>query len=250
MLVQHPWGLGFIWYSRKKKKKKSWNKIVSWEIPFLCQDQDRLNISWGTSESRSWTLATKLLELDPVQPGPGAAGRVQHRGLKCTGSGAQTVRGVHRRTEGFTDGQRGPPAGTHVLPPGHAWGGEQRCKRSTAKENRPEHQGVGLLVGKKRGAESSRRLGKDRESCPEDVTSTHWAAASPSAGRTCSWACRHCCRSARAWGLRQPSAIAAAASAEDRFAPRAKQALPPRAWAGWGGVARSRPRPERPWPRP
>lgn len=31
-----------------------------------------------------------------------------------------------------------------------------------------------------------------------DVTSTHWLSASSSAGRTCSLACRHCCKSARA----------------------------------------------------
>lgn len=51
---------------------------------------------------------------------------------------------------------------------------------------------------------------EDNRSCGTDVTSTHWAAASPSAGRTCSRACRHCCRSARAWGVRPLSAMALA----------------------------------------
>lgn len=48
------------------------------------------------------------------------------------------------------------------------------------------------------------------------VTSTHCAAASPSAGRTCRRACRHCCRSARAWAARPPSAMARVRTAHAR----------------------------------
>lgn len=87
-------------------------------------------------------------------------------------------------------------------------------------QHRPLHVPVATRPARRetRKSRAPRQRGKNRPTAPEnnrrscgaDVTSTHWAAASPSAGRTCSRACKHCCRSARAWGVRPLSAMAQA----------------------------------------
>lgn len=160
--------------------------------------------------------------------------------LTWTGS----ARGVRRST---------PPWSSHPgRPPSSSAGGQGVFVRHPGREVpcRPPHK-----LGNPAANHGGRR-GTATTQEGADVTSTHWAAASPSAGRTCSRACTHCWRSARACGARPPSAMAAAlAPGCHGFRPRVPEA-PPLAGrrGGWGGAwpgrgsARDRPRTP-PWGR-
>lgn len=92
------------------------------------------------------------------------------------------------------------------------------------------------------------RMPEDNESCRADVTSTHWAAASPSAGRICSRACRHCCRSARAWNIRLLSAMLG--PQPDAYWAACRMPLPGRAGGADGAGHDEGTAPIAQWPRP